>query len=133
MSTLTALALDGPCAGSYDVRRATRRMVFTCAPNGRTYALDEDGDEVEPGESAYIYETDGSVGWICGRGPGLPARTLSYTIAATMDAATGEVHPLSPAQLEAEREAARTRVIAWARGERALEPSATFTQETLFT
>lgn len=118
MSHLLALVLDGPCAGSYDVKRATRRMVFTRAADGRTYALDEPGDIVEPDEDAFVYETDGSIGWLCGHGPGLPARTMTFQIAATMNRATGEVEPLTPAQLEAERRAGRERVLAWASGER---------------
>ncbi len=119
MSALTALVLDGPCAGTYDVARATKRMVFTRAADGRCYALDEDSDKVEAGEQPFIYETDGSVGWVCGRGPGMPGRTVTFQLAATMDPATGEVTPLSPAELEAERKAARQRVIAWATGQRA--------------
>lgn len=116
MSRLTALVLDGPCAGAYDIRRASRRMVFTRAADGRCYALDEPGDHVEPDEDAFIYETDGSIGWICGREP---ARTLTFQIAASMDRATGEVAPLNPAQIEAERKAGRERVLAWAFGEAA--------------
>lgn len=131
MSRLSALVLDGPCAGSDDVRRATKRMVFTRAADGRTYALDEDGDRVEEGEDAFVYETDGSVGFMCGRGPGLPARTITYAIAATMDAATGEIQPLSPEQLEAERAAGWERVVAWAGG-RPRPKRAAPMQEALF-
>lgn len=114
MSRLQALVVDGPCFGSYDVRRATKRMVFTRALDGRTYALDEPGDTVEDGEQAFVYETDGSIGFICGRGP--CTRTVTYAIAATMHATTGEVQPLSPDELAAERRAGRERVLAWATG-----------------
>lgn len=120
MSALQALVVDGPCAGSYDVRRATKRMVFTLALDGRTYALDEDGDKVDAGEQAFIYETDGSVGWVCIRGA--CDRVVTFTLAATMDAATGEVTPLTSAELDAERKAARKRVIAWATGDRPPAP-----------
>lgn len=130
MSHLLALVLDGPCAGSYEVARATRRMVFTRAADGRTFALDEPGDQVEDGEQAFVYETDGSIGFLCGRGPGLPARTLTYSIAATMDAATGEISALTPGQLAAERDAAREQLLAWALGE--TKPKAPV-QEALFT
>lgn len=118
MSHLLALVLDGPCAGSYDLKRATRRMVFTRAGDGRCYALDEPGDQVEPDEAAYVYETDGSIGFVCGRARGLPARTVTYAIAARMDRETGEIAPLTPAELEAERAAGREHLIAWAFGER---------------
>jgi hypothetical protein len=132
MSRLSALVLDGPCAGTYDVRRATKRMVFSRAADGRTYALDEDGDQVEEGEEAFVYETDGSAGFMCGRGPGLPCRTITYAIAATMDAATGEVQPLSPEQLEAERKTGWDRVVAWATGGPRPKRAAVPVQEPLF-
>jgi len=132
MSRLSALVLDGPCAGTYDVRRATKRMVFTRGVGGRTYALDEDGDQVETGEDAFVYETDGSVGFMCGRGPGLPARTITYVIAATMDGATGEIEPLSAEDLEAERKAGWERVVAWATGGPRPKRAAAPMQEALF-
>lgn len=141
MTQLVALVLDGPCAGSYDIACATRRMVFTRAADGRTYALDEPGDQVQADEEAFLYETDGSIGWLCGHGPGLPARSLTFQITATMDPATGEIAALTAEQLAADRRAGRERVLAWASGERdggrsrgtpASHPVAP-TQEALFT
>lgn len=118
-SALWALVRDGPCAGSYDLHRATRRMVFTLDQRtGQRFALDEDGDTIEPTEVAYVYETDGAVGWICGRGKGLPARTVSYSFAGRLNRDTGEFLAASDDELEQARREGRRNVLAWARGER---------------
>jgi hypothetical protein len=115
---LEAIVVDGPSAGSYPARRLAARMVFTVdRVTGRRYVLDEDGDQVEPTEDAYVYEHDPEVGvgWLCVRGHGGGCiRTVTYRYAGALNPETGEFLPATPAELDVIRHEGRKRIIAWA-------------------
>lgn len=106
---------DGPAYGTYEVARCSVRMVFTVAPDGKQYVLDEDGDVVEPGERAFVYERAGGVGHMCGDDGCY--RYIVYRYAGAMEPGTGEYLPASETELYAIRLEARNRILAWSHQE----------------
>lgn len=115
MSGLEAFVLDGPAAGTYEVKRAAARMVFTVDRlTGQQFALDEDGDVIEPSEDAYVYESDGTIGWLCGK---RATRMVSYEYAGRLDAGTGEFVAATDDEISEIRRAGRERIFAFALGD----------------
>lgn len=122
MSGLQLLVTDGPCVGSYDALRARPMMAFTVDRfTGQRFVLDQDGDRIEETEDAYVYATDGAVGWLCGGGR--TTRTVTYHYAGKLDPGTGEFLAASRPELEMLRRGRNVQLLAWARGEQPRVPA----------
>jgi len=56
--------VDGPCQGTYLVKRAPQFLRAVFGKDGKTDVLDQIEDTPEVSESVYVYEREGAHGWI---------------------------------------------------------------------
>lgn len=92
---------DGPCKGTYLVKRAPLFLRAVKDKNGQTDVLDQLDDTPRESEVVYIYQLDGEAGWIhlYARGKGGKAATGFYM--------TGAYHHLPEVDGQILRETSR--------------------------
>lgn len=56
--------LDGPCAGSYPVKRAPPFLRAVTTAGGDKDVLDQVDDEPAAQESVHVYQLQGEAGWV---------------------------------------------------------------------
>lgn len=95
---MSVVLLDGPCEGTYSVRRSPHFLRAVISKTGKRDLLDQLNDEPRADETVHVYEADGHT-WsveqaryqgifLCGRGMDRTAADGDYTYRADVDGET---------------------------------------------